>query len=116
MVPGPGSEGPWALRSKHLAGNSELLGSKLNAIYEGLASCCGVSEAAPTMQTLELQGEHEFGKVASIIHERCESSRRLKIVRHGYTGHRRSIYLRLEVAIRLRLAVSNREADATTVG
>ena len=44
--PGPGPEGPWALRPKHLAGNSELLGSKLNEFYEGLASCRGVSETA----------------------------------------------------------------------
>ena len=46
--PGPGPGGPWAMRLPNLWGNSEVLGSNLNALYEELASCRGVSETATT--------------------------------------------------------------------
>ena len=46
MGPGPGPEGPWALRPQHLAVNLEHLGRSKNAFYAELAGCCEVSETA----------------------------------------------------------------------
>ena len=65
--PGPGPEGPWALRLQYLAVNLEQLGSNLNAFYVELASCRGVSEAASAPHTVGLQGRARFAKCHSGI-------------------------------------------------
>ena len=62
LAPGPGPEGPGALRSQYLWGNSELLGSNLNVFYVELASCRGVSEGICSSNILQLQGRAKFVK------------------------------------------------------
>ena len=62
MGPGSDPKGPWVLWPQYLAGNSRQLGSTLNAFYEGLASCRGVSEGATAPYTLKLQGGMKFAK------------------------------------------------------
>jgi len=48
--------GPWVQRTQHLRNDPELHGSEWNALYEKLASCCGIIVMIRPCKILQLQG------------------------------------------------------------